>query len=239
MSEEPFYIGYLPKAPAPLGRFTRKVVVLTTLATLGVAAGLAVSLPYFGNGVFHFGESTQFAGIIRCGTAPRLSTDKADYLLVGAGKRGVPMEICGEADNAVMVQGSLIERDGRQLIEVAAITTSRAERAAEAAPVALGRFTLTGEIVDSKCYFGVMNPAEGQLHRACAVQCLRGDVPAVFIARDRSGARVELIVAGPDGGQINGDLLPWVGLGVEATGEVMRQGKWLVWRIEPKSIRRV
>jgi hypothetical protein len=28
--------------------------------------------------------------------------------------------------------------------------------------------TLTGEIVDSKCYLGVMNPGQGKVHRDCA-----------------------------------------------------------------------
>jgi len=101
------------------------------------------------------------------------------------------------------------------------------------------RFTLTGEVVDSKCYFGVMNPAEGRAHRACAVQCLRGGVPAVFVARDRTGATTHLLVTGPNGEAINEALLPWTGEVVGASGEVVRQGQWLIWRIEPASLKRV
>jgi hypothetical protein len=149
------------------------------------------------------------------------------------------MEICGEADNAVALQGTLIERDGRELIEVSAMMASRLERASEAPASPIGRYTLTGEIVDSKCYFGVMNPAEGISHRACAVQCLRGGVPAVFVARDRSGAKAHLLITGTNGKPINSELLRWVGLGVQASGDVVRQGKWLVWRIDPASIKRV
>ena len=47
------------------------------------------------------------------------------------------------------------------------------------------RRTLTGEIVDSKCYLGAMNPGAGGA--ACAGLCLIGGIPA-FVTRDRAGA---------------------------------------------------
>jgi hypothetical protein len=95
---------------------------------------------------------------------------------------------------------------------------------------------LRGEIVDSKCYFGVMNPAEGRAHRACAELCLRGGVPAVFVVRDRSGATAHLIIAGVEGAPITDALLRWVGESVEGSGEVFRQGNWLVWRLDPMTL---
>ena len=149
------------------------------------------------------------------------------------------MEICGEADNAVTLRGSRIEREGQALIEVSAILSSRSAQPREASPVSLGRFTLTGEIVDSKCYFGVMNPAEGIAHRACAIQCLRGGVPAVFVARDRSGATSHLLITDLNGRPIGPVLLRWVGLPIEATGEVVRQGNWPVLRLDPSSLRAI
>ena len=55
-------------------------------------------------------------------------------------------------------------------------------------PVAdLGTVTLTGEIVDTKCHFGVMKAGEGKVHRECAVRCISGGAPPGFLARDRSG----------------------------------------------------
>jgi len=71
------------------------------------------------------------------------------------------------------------------------------------------------------------------------VQCLRGGVPAVFVARDRTGATTHLLVTGPNGEAINEALLPWTGEVVGASGEVVRQGQWLIWRIEPASLKRV
>jgi len=238
--EEPFYIGYLPKAPAETATFVRKVVACVVIAALVVAGGAAVVLPYFGDGEFQFGRPDEYRGVVRCETAPRLHSEGEDYLLVGYGKNRVAPEICGAAGTEVVLRGTLIRREGRQLLEVSSAPIG--ERVAvgnEAAPVLLGRFTLRGEIVDSKCYFGVMNPAEGRAHRACAELCLRGGVPAVFVARDRAGATAHLLIAGPAGEPINEKLLRLVAEPVEAEGEVWRQGRWLVWRIDPAGVRRV
>ena len=194
------------------------------------------ALSYFGAGIFEFGQPREFTGTIRCDAAPLLAGKEKEYLLVGYGKNGVPAEICGATSGEVVVNGTLIEREGRDLIEVVSSTPGTAPAATSAPSIPLGRYTLTGEVVDSKCYFGVMNPAEGRAHRACASLCLRGGVPAVFVARDRTGATSHLLIAGLDGKPINPSLLRWVGEAVEATGDVARQGKWLVWRIDPTSL---
>ncbi len=236
---EEFYVGYRSKAPPGLVRFTRCTVVGAAAVALAGGLTLAVVLPYFGAGEFEFGRARDFAGTIRCEGAPRLVTAAADFLLVGPGKHGVPPEICGAIGGEVTLRGTLIQREGRRAIEVETLAARDAARTAAPSPVPLGRFTLTGEIVDSKCYFGVMNPGEGALHRACAVQCLRGGVPAVFVARDRAGATTYLLLTGPRGESINAALLRWTGAPVEATGEVVREGRWLVWGVEPGSLRPV
>jgi hypothetical protein len=234
---EPFYIGYLPKAPPASAVFVRKVVACMGGLVLTVAALAAMALPYFGAGEFEFGRPREFRGTLRCDVTPRLIANDAEFLLVGEGKHAVAPEICGAAGKDVSLRGTLIRRDGRQLIEVALAPTPSGMAAADPAPVPLGRFTLRGEIVDSKCYFGVMNPAEGRVHRACAELCLRGGVPAVFVARDRTGATAHLILTDTRGDSPNAALWRWVGEPVEASGEVIRQGKWLVWRIDPSSLR--
>lgn len=231
--DEPFYIGYLPKAPPPLARFVGRMVAAISGAAMGVALVSAAVLPYFGTGAFDFGRPQTFVGSIRCElAAPRLAVRDADYLLVGYGKNGVPLEICGASNTEVTLRGTLIQRDGRRAIEVTTGPSTGTPAPPAAPPVSLGRFTLTGEIVDSKCYFGVMNPAEGRAHRACAELCLRGGVPAVFVVHDRAGRRAQLLIADASGKSLNARLLPWVGEAVELSGEVMRQGKWLVLHLD-------
>lgn len=236
MSDD-FYIGYLPKAPAATARFTRKTVIVVGVATLAAGAALAMTLPYYGDGVFEFGRHQDFVGTMRCDSVPQLSNSAADYVLVGYGKNRAAVELCGAAGKDVKITGTLIRREGRQLIEVVSSEEIRSATAPSLPAQSLGRVTLTGEIVDSKCYFGVMNPAEGRAHRACAELCLKGGVPAVFVVRDRTGATAHLIITQADGTPMNDQLLRWAAESVEATGEVVRQGKWLVFRLDPASLK--
>lgn len=234
-----FFIGYLPKAPVATARFTRRVVA--ALAAGAVAAGVmaALVLPHLGEGLFQFGSPRDFSGVLRCEAshAPRLVGADGDYWLVGAGKHGAP-EICGADGRAVAVTGTLIERDGHRAIEVAGPARETAAGDANAETVEfLGNFTLTGEIVDPKCYLGVMNPGEGRVHRACATLCLRGGITPAFVARDRTGATVSLVIAGPRGEAIAEVLSPWVGEGVEASGVVKRRGRSLFFLLDPASLR--
>jgi len=66
----------------------------------------------------------------------------------------------------------------------------------QAVPKNLGEFDLVGEIVDSKCYFGNMNPGNGKVHRDCAVRCMSGGIPPVFATNDFNGSPVVLQLTG-------------------------------------------
>ena len=76
--------------------------------------------------------------------------------------------------------------------EAAAAPGSGNTRATERRTVA-ERVMLRGEIVDSKCYLGVMNPGEGTVHRDCAARCLSGGLPPMLVVR--SPARREELAA--------------------------------------------
>jgi hypothetical protein len=82
-----------------------------------------------------------------------------------------------------------------------------------------------------------MNPGEARVHRACATLCLRGGITAVFVVRDRRGNEAHLLLVRDDGVTTTQDFLQWVAEPVEITGEVYRQGQWLVFRINNESIR--
>lgn len=43
--------------------------------------------------------------------------------------------------------------------------------------------TLDGELVDSKCYLGTMKPGDGKTHKSCAILCLRGGIPPLFVSK--------------------------------------------------------
>ena len=103
----------------------------------------------------------------------------------------------------------------------------------------MGRFTLRGEIVDSKCFLGVRKPGHLKPHKACAIRCIRGGITPVLCVRDAAGRALYLMLAGPDGRAINREVLPYVAEPVEVAGEVVRADSLLILKTDPATIRRL
>ncbi len=106
-------------------------------------------------------------------------------------------------------------------------------------PESLGQQTLVGEIVDSKCYLGVMNPGALTPHRACAIRCISGGIPPVLLVRQANGPALYFLLVSRDGEPVNKQVLNLVAEPVEITGEVERQGELLILRADPATYRRV
>ena len=198
-----------------------------------LAAVLAAAQSPFAKARFEFGHPQVFRGTVHATPVPHLVTRELTYLLVGEGKHGADVDSLDGRE--VELRGTKIERDGMGMVEIGSLPPRRRAAAIpgrrEAAAL-LGTFTLSGEIVDSKCWLGVMNPGATKVHRDCASLCIRGGVPAMLIARDRDGHTAKLIIAGIDAQR----LLPYVAEPVEITGDVERDGALLVLR--PASIQR-
>ena len=94
---------------------------------------------------------------------------------------------------------------------------------------------LTGEIVDSKCFLGVMVPGSGKTHKECASLCLRGGIPPALYVQDRAGRSSLLLLTGPTGGPIGAPALQAAGEAISLIGSIQRQGGWLVLRTDPSS----
>ena len=103
----------------------------------------------------------------------------------------------------------------------------------------LGKQTLIGEIVDSKCFLGVMNPGQLTPHRACAIRCISGGCPPVLLVRQKEGPAVYLLLVSAEGKPVNKQVLDMVAEPLEITGEVERQGELLILRADPATYRRL
>ena len=115
------------------------------------------------------------------------------------------------------------------------IATARSEDPAKSNDI--GPVTLRGEIVDSKCYLGVMNPGNGKVHRDCAARCISGGAPPAFVARDAEGASRVLLLVGSDGRQLNREVLSFVAEPIEVSGELLRSGANFILKAEPSRFR--
>jgi hypothetical protein len=238
---EEFYIGYAPRPPRRIMcTVLRAVVGLNALAAAIALALLFVQHP-FARSAFEFQQYRKFAGELELKPYPALLVGRpggkeySRYLLVAPGKHGADREVRAFAGKAVRLQGSLIYRDGQTMVELVPGSVEVVKEAPTAVSVAiLGEVTLTGEIVDSKCYLGVMNPGRTKVHRDCAARCISGGIPPAFVTADGFYSLV-----GGDGRPVQHEVLDWVGETVEVTGTVQRSGDTLILRAEPSSFRRV
>jgi len=91
--------------------------------------------------------------------------------------------------------------------------------------VNLGIKEVQGEIVDPKCFFGVMNPAEGKIHKSCAIRCISGGIPAII--RSNKGKEEEYyIIKGINDKDIRQSILPYIGEEVRLTGSITEINNW-------------
>ena len=237
-----FYVGYFPKAPAGLGRIVARIAAGILLAGLITGGLLIFGQTPFATSKFEYGEYRDYAGVIEEWPYPILVTDNASFLLVAPGKHGLSDAVKGLQGKHVQLKGSLIERTPDRMIEVVpASIAADAQRSQVASQriVDLGPVTLRGEIVDTKCYLGVMNPGEHKVHRDCAVRCISGGVPPAFLARDASGESRILLLVGDDGRALSKEVLPFVAEPLEISGVLVRTGSTLTLKADPARFRRI
>ena len=250
MNDE-FYIGWQDKAPPRTGRTVRRVVVMVIAVALALGLAAAFSQRTIGRAVFEWGQVKEFTGVLRSSPVPHLlvagsgTNQFTAHYLVNPWKFGFDPELARRFDGQqVTLRGTRIYRDDQNMIEVVpgsvAVSTNSPPPLANqaAAPTSLGRQTFRGEIVDSKCFLGVMNPGQLKPHRACAVRCISGGVPPVLLVRQSDGSAQYLLLVSSAGQPVNKEVLGLVAEPVEITGEVQRQGELFVLRADPATYRR-
>jgi hypothetical protein len=224
-----FYIGYEPDMPAPLAERIRRAARALVALALVMPAVLVLTEDRFAPGVFEYGQVRTFSGRIVESPYPTLvaegvSGGHREYWLVGPGKHGAEDIVRGRDGQRVQLSGSLIERDGDAMIEVVPDSVVMSAGAAtESEPLrSLGVMVVEGEIVDSKCHLGVMKPGEGPTHRDCAVRCLLGRIPPMFVPRDPADlGRVSLV---SEAGRPFADSDLFAGRRVAIRGEILQRG---------------
>jgi hypothetical protein len=201
-----FYVGYEGTVPPGIARLVRSAVAIAALAAIA-AAILFVSVERpLARSSFAFGEEREWTGYLVRRPAPALLVPRGGsyqrHWLVARGKHGAEVALRGLADGWVSVTGSAIEREPWHMIEIAAARHSPAPaRATLPAPSESPsrRVTLVGEVVDSKCFLGVMNPGERIVHRDCATRCLLGGITPMFLYAAPSSARELAVLVVSDG----------------------------------------
>jgi hypothetical protein len=223
-SESEFYVGYLPM-PVGLKRTIRRVVAALGLLAIGAAAILVAGQHPFPAATFEFQQYREFRGTLIAAPYPALAIpgQGVPWLLVGPGKHGVD-DIRSLDGREVKLTGERIFRGDDHMIEMAGQASALSNSVAQRVPdIELGEVQLTGEVVDSKCYFGVMNPGAGKVHRDCAVRCISGGIPPAFLVRDSTGNTVTLLLV-----NWNRDLLHHIAEPINIRGRLVRSSGRLI-----------
>jgi len=241
-----FYIGYLPKSPTALAGFLRKVIVGLGLVAVTLALVLLFGQMPFANSAFEYGKVRTFEGIVAARPFPTLlvarpgkiaQQDKySRYLLVAPGKHGADDLVAGFDGKQVHLRGQLIYREGGTMIEIEPTSIALGDTSLHPQEMMrdLGPVTLIGEIVDSKCYLGVMNPGQGKVHRDCAARCISGGIPPIFIT---TSGHEQLLLVGLDGRAPGRDALrEFIAEPIQIEGQLLETGSTRFLKIDPKAL---
>lgn len=252
MSEpDPHFIGWLPM-PRAFARFLLPVAVGAVVG-LAVVAGVVASRQRSpGDGRWD-DHATTLVGVAYADPYPMIRvpgdgpTDAPrTVLLVGEGKVGARGRVAPHDGRPVRVRGTLLERAGWRMLELADAPESLAPadvpeadqvRLRRSAPQPIGRVSLRGEIVDAKCYLGAMKPGDGRTHRGCAVLCLRGGVPPLFVSRSGGTGPVIHLVTDDARGPADGTVLDLAGVPISVDATVERLDDILVIRLARRDTR--
>ena len=252
-NNDDFYIGHNIKIARKYKNSTRIIIVLLALISIGTAFVFSINQNPASNGTFEFGELTELTGTFQRFPYPMLQIKDDDsnvqsVLLIGFGKFGAEpvlemKEETGELNGKkVTIIGTLIYYDGKTLLQLEPDIRGNITRWDEKSvkppdPVEHGERVFIGEIIDPKCFFGVMKPGFGKVHRSCAVRCISRGVPPVLVTTNPLGHSEYFLITGTQGEALNSEILQYVGKPAKLTGSVVQFDDWLYLRINPGEIK--
>ena len=245
--KDEFYVGYSNSIGKRTKRLLRKYVLLVFLLVVVVGAAFSYFQNTAANSSFEFDTSTSVTGIYYEAPYPMLRVTLApgefkDIVLLGFGKYGAnpyleQIRHKGQelVNKKLTINGNLIYYNGKTLLQIDESTELKVEEntgsdIAEAN--SLGVQSLEGEIVDPKCYFGVMKPGYGKIHRSCAARCISGGIPPVLVSWDDQNTPEYFLLTDLKGNPINQDIIPYIGQPSRIKGNAEQIGGWNILRID-------
>lgn len=257
MNDE-FYIGWMQAAPASFAKHARKILLMMGLLIIAIGITLALQQRKFSSSVFEYGNLTEVTGIYQAYPIPSIkvfskidANGKTDFItmpLVGYGKFGAEGIISKlEKQNGfsfhqhqLTLKGTLIYSDGKSLLQIdehdkplVAIQSN----ATDIKPIIkeLGTTDIIGEILDPKCYFGVMKPGRGKPHKDCAIRCIAGGISPVFYVRQRDAGPMYCLLLNENGEPINEFVQDYVADPVRLHATAVQYDDWIVLYVDTKT----
>lgn len=254
MGYDGFFIGWSKKLPAGLKMFLPGLGLLLVGLFSGIAYSVAVTQDDPGDGRFAFNLGRQtVVGVLEAHPYPTIRIPPGEaypnghtMMLSGPGKRGVAKQALALDGRVVHATGILLKRGTLDMLQVnggrlrlmEAVSDEPTEMPDDLMTSEdLGRWRLTGEICDGKCYAGAMRPGTGLAHKACANLCLTGGIPPVFVSTGPVDGQTFFLLGDKDGQPLTDRILDLTALLVEAEGHVERRGDLLVFKMDLETVK--
>ena len=250
---EEFYVGYVDA----VGKKTKKQLRRFVMLALGLLLLAGSTFAFFqrpaANSSFDFGAPTEVTGVFHESPYPMLRVRLAEneykeIVLLGFGKFGANPYLkevrVSHGDlhgKTLQIEGELIYYNGKTLLQIddSQKVTVLGDAEYDEATLALGQRSIQGEIIDPKCYFGVMKPGYGKIHRSCAALCIAGGMPPVLVSAAESGEEAYFLLTDLKGKPIHKDILPYIGQPALINGEVEQIGDWKLMKISVDRIQKL
>ncbi len=250
-ADKPFFVGYL-EMPAKLAKFYVPLSLLLIGFTGFVGYSIAALQKPTGPAVWITDSVETIEGIISVDPYPvlhRIDPTNPDQLesilLVQQGKYSADEISLKYHNQPVKVSGFKVQRGGWTMLELrsgddiqpAAAQTGEDTTSTlsnKSVVVDLGPITLTGEILDSKCFLGVMKPGAGLVHKACAEVCLIGGIPTMLLVRGKDQRKYGYILTNPDGTSVSKKIAYKAADLVEVSGNLEQKGDLLYLKMSNK-----
>ncbi|HVJ54360.1 MAG TPA: hypothetical protein VM689_17985 [Aliidongia sp.] len=234
----PFYVGYL-KLPRGLRGFL--IAAVACLLVLDVVAAFLVfrAQPAHPTGMWGVGEAA-YTGRFVARPYPMVRVmdgPEPVVLLVGVGKEGAPDGLDGLDGQLVEVRGYPIMRGDLTVLQLDQMPARQdGTLPAASAPRKIGDFVMDGEVVDTKCYAGAMNPGDGKVHKGCASLCIFGGIPPLFVTKGEDGQARWFILADRGGGPIGPAVMPIAGDAIRLSGTAVEADGVPLFEVSPDAL---
>ena len=255
MNKEDLYIGWSEDTPEKNRKALKTLLIPVFLFIPIICLIIVVFMKPFNNHTFELGKIKEFTGIYYEEPFPVLILDNGESpsnsdnhaMLVGYGKNGakgffkVIQSRNGDmSGKKIKIRGTLIYGDGKTLIELTQKENSFVEivdnDVHEYYPNEHNTIELKGEILDPKCWFGVMKPGEGKVHKSCAIRCISGGIPPVLRSYE-NGKNSYYILRVIHAQDVNKDILQFVAEPIQLKANVTSINGWFILQIDPDNIK--
>lgn len=249
-----FYIGYVEEVDPRTKKTLKRFVVMALVLLLGIAVVFGLTQNTDKNSVFEFDTLTKVTGVYHEMPYPMLKVKTGDnvfknILLVGFGKfsanptlKKIRNEVAELSGSTISIEGNLIYYNGKTLLQITddekiSLVEKANVPSLPKSKVLVKNMELLGEIIDPKCYFGVMKPGKGKIHRSCAVLCISGGTPPVLATTDGNNISEYYLITDMEGKPIHQEILPFVGRPSLLTGTIVQLEDWYQLQIDTHRIR--